>query len=51
MWCKKVCYYVAVVGRIVEGLYIQRGKKVTDAYIELITSSWLVVDALRVVLS
>ena len=32
----------AIVGRVVEGLYIQRG---------LVTSSWIFVDALRVVVS
>ena len=46
-----MCYYVAIVGRIVEGLYIQRGREAGDACIELVTSSWLIVDALRVVVS
>ena len=46
-----MCCCVVVMGRAVEGLYIQRGKEVGDAYIELITSSWLIVDALRVELS
>ena len=51
MWCREVCYYVAIVGRIVEGLYIQRGREARDACIELVKSSWLIVDALRVVVS
>ena len=39
------------VGRAVEGLYIQRGREAGDACTELVTSSWLIVDALRVVVS
>ena len=46
-----MCCCVVVVGRAVEDLYIQRGREAGDAYTELITSSWLIVDALRVVLS
>ena len=42
---------VAVVSRAVEDLYVQRGKEAGDACIELVTSSWLIVDVLRVVLS
>ena len=37
-----LCFYV---GRAVEGLYIQRGKEVGDACTELVTSSWLIIDA------
>ena len=41
----------AIVGRAVEGLYIPKGRKARDACIELVTSIWLTVDALRVVVS
>ena len=37
-----LCFYM---GRAVEGLYIQRGREVGDACTELVTSSWLIVDA------
>ena len=46
-----MCCYVVVVGRVVEGLYIQRGREAGNACTKLVTSGWLIVDALRVVVS
>ena len=48
MWCREVC---CCVGSAVEGLYIQRGREAGDACTKLVTSCWLIVDALRAALS
>ena len=51
LWLGSAVKGVAVVSRAVEDLYVQKGKEAGDACTELVTSSWLFVDVLKVVLS